>query len=250
MSVEQAIVLYEELVEAMKANSFDAKIVAYDAAYTNTTKYLDELIASDVHSQIDVYACHQYVTAERSLRGWASRAKKYDKGLWMSEWGDWDNTNRTPKSNMRQMMNYAGKLHEAFDVLDADAWIMWEAGFIFDTEKKGLEKRKSYWAVAHYSRHVREGFQRVAVNYASKDVKTTAWMKSGAEGKLVFVTVNSGNKGRGVEFDLSGFENISINEVRQTSASENYKVLSADIDDISLTLAIPSWSITTVELDL
>ncbi len=252
VSSGQAIILYDELDRALKANAFDAKIVAYDAAYTNTTGYLDVLLGSGVRGKIDVLACHQYVTSDAGLKAWADRAKKNNKGLWMSEWGDWTNTKRTAESNMKQMMNYANKLHEAFDVLGANAWIMWEAGFIFDGNESGLGRRKSYWAVAHYSRHVREGFKRIGVVSRSDSVKTTAWVNraSGAKkGRLVVVTVNDGEKGCAVEYDLSGFESPVVSEIRRTSADEDYRLVPAVVKGSSLLLKVPGKSVTTISVE-
>ena len=254
VSAEQAIILFSQLCKALKANSYDPKVIAYDAAFTNTVDYLKKLIDSEIADSVDILSCHQYITTEKGLKGWASIAKANDKGLWMSEWGDWTNTKKTPKSNIKQMLNYATKLHEAFDVLNANAWIMWEVGFIFDTEKSGLEKRKSYWATAHYTRHVRPGAVRISAKCGVDEIKTTAWLvgdNGKGPGRLVLVTVNNGLFGRNVEYDLSAFKSPSILEVRRTSSDDDYKLLpKPEVHDCSLILKVLERSVTTIEFEI
>ncbi len=253
VSVEQAILLYRELDKALKLNAFEAEIVAYDAAYTNSTTYLDKLLHSDIQPKIDVLACHQYITTESALRAWAARAKQYDKGLWMSEWGDWTNAKNKEGMQIKQMMNYAQKLHEAFEVLNANAWIMWEAGFIFDTRDTGLVKRKSYWAVAHYSRHVRPGFQRIGADCSDKNIKITAWLKKGAKdkpSKLVLVMVNSEKRRRDVLSDLSVFGQLKDFSTFQTSKSNNYQRLDVVPEKAKVQVTLSPQSVTTMECDV
>lgn len=253
VSVEQAIILYNELDKALKASNFDSKIVGYDAAYTNTTQYLDTLLASDVRPKIDVLACHQYITTEQALKAWADCANQYKKSLWMSEWGDWTNTKRTPQSNMTQMINYATKLHESFDVLNANAWIMWEAGFIFDTDETQLTKRKSYWALAHYTRHITPGAKRIQIETKSNKLKSTAWlMKTGKtkQLQLVIVTVNDSDKPYQLQCDLSKFKAPTLSNTWRTSAEENYKTIRATQKNSTITVNTPPKSITTIQVDL
>lgn len=253
VSPAQAITLYRELDKALKANGFDAKIIAYDAAYTNGTEYLDVLLDSDIQTKMDVLACHQYITTKKAMKNWAARAKQYNKSLWMTEWGDWKNLENTNEVQVKQMMNYANKLHEAFDVLNANAWVMWEAGFIFNTEKAGLQKRKAYWAVAHYSRHARPGCKRIKADSVDNKIKVTAWIqKEDPElpEKLVLVAVNSGEEGFQTAFDLSAFKDVGLQKVLQTSAEKNYDEISSRVEDSVLKIQLPKKSITTIELVL
>ncbi len=254
VSSDQAITLYRELHKALRRNNHTSKLIAYDAAYTNTTAYLNTLLESDIKNDIDVLACHQYITSEPALKNWAKTAHRNRKSLWMSEWGDWTNTRKTQESQVKQMVNYANKLHEAFDVLQANAWIMWEAGFIFDTTTTGLKKRKSYWAIAHYSRHARPSFYRIKAQCeGNKDVKTTAWLKSednSNASRLVLVTVNSGETNCSVKYDFSRWHKSKVMTIRQTSADKNYEKLPPPVNQQSqVALALPGKSITTIDID-
>lgn len=254
VSAAQAIRLYEGLIAELPNFDLRSKLIAYDSAYTNTVSYLNTLLNSPIVGNLDVLSCHQYITSDSAMRQWAYLAGKHNKSLWQTEWGDWTNAQypgRKPGGDPHlQMKNYAEKIHEALNVLNAAAWIIWEPEFLFNSQSKNFLPRKSYWAVAHYSRHVRPGMQRVKSSDSDSDLKTTAWVdtETGPAGRsLVIVTYNSGTEGRDTAYDLSGFGSVDVLDVRQSSASQNYQKLPVTVqavDDIELTL--PAESITTI----
>ncbi|MBI9019191.1 MAG: hypothetical protein JEZ07_18220 [Phycisphaerae bacterium] len=252
VSAEQAVILYRELYDSLKKQKYDAKLIAYDAAYTNTTEYLKELLKTDLKDKLDVFGCHQYITEIASMQEWAAIAKKHKKPLWMTEWGDWVNVKKNNANQTKQMMLYANKLHESFEILQSNAWIMWEAGFIFNAEEGGLEKRKSYWAIAHYSRHVRPGFTRVEAIYKGDDCKTTAWTKKEeGKAKLVIVSVNATDSLCDVEYDLSQLaKKNSLLQIRQSSSEKNYELSGKNESSGNiLKVTLPKYSVTTVEIE-
>ena len=59
------------------------------------------------------------------------------------------------------MLKYAVKIHQALHQMQAEAWHMWEPSFLFEGTDDELLPRKSYWAVAHYSRYLRPGIRRI-----------------------------------------------------------------------------------------
>ncbi len=252
VSSDQAIILYRLLETGLKTEGMSGtKIIAYDAAYATTADYLKDLFKAGLGNTLDVLACHQYVTSGGGLKEWASIAARTRKSLWMSEWGDWTNAKNEPGMELLQMMNYAGKLHEAFDILQANAWVMWEAGFIFNAMDSGLEKRKSYWAVAHYSRHLRPGTQRAYAHDSDSRCKTTTWIspkvKDSSGRELIFITVNQGEEAIRTRYPLSAFAQGRISEVRQTCPEYNYKRLqTGPIENGAISVDCPGKSVTTV----
>jgi O-glycosyl hydrolase len=254
VSPEQAIVIYRALEKALKGRGFEnVKVTAYDAAFTNTTEYLDKLLAADIEPAIDVLTCHQYVTSPEGLEQWAKRAEQFDKELWMSEWGDWDNAKNKPGMQIKQMMNYAGKLHEAFDVLQASAWIMWEAGFLFNDGPDDLERRKAYWAVAHYSRHIRPGAQRIACQSATP-AQTTVFRNAadaaGKAGSLVIVTVNQGAGEVDLRYAVQDAKAVRVIEARRSGPQEDYAACTdVRIESGIVRAAMGPQSVLTVEIE-
>lgn len=142
VTYQQSLELYKEIIKQFATADLNTEIIAYDAAFTNTTEYLDKFMRSEIKDDIDVLACHQYITSNDAMRRWAQTSKQTGKSLWMTEWGDWTNTKKDINNEVKQMLNYANRLHEAFEVLEANAWVMWEPSFIFNAEDDGLQKKK------------------------------------------------------------------------------------------------------------
>ncbi|MBN2514321.1 MAG: hypothetical protein JXB18_15385, partial [Sedimentisphaerales bacterium] len=253
---DQAIRIYQKLNARLPLYNLSPDLVAYDAAWTNTTAYLNTLLNSSIVDDLDVLSCHQYTTSESGLFDWKIQAVLNQKSLWQTEWGDWTNAQYpgyTPGGNAdTQMMNYAHKIHEALSVLKAGAWVMWEPEFIFNSQTKTFQPRKAYWAIAQYSRHVRPGMQMIHVVSSHPDIKTTAWHKQSqaAEQELVLVTVNSAASAIMVDYDLSAFHLARIDQIFRTSSTQNYEVLNVSQPSSSgiFTISMPAESITTIVL--
>ena len=250
VSADQAIRLYAGLVAELPKYDLNPKLIAYDSAYTNTVGYLNTLLGSAIAEDLDVLSCHQYTTSDAAMRDWAYLAGKHGKKLWMTEWGDWTNWSPAEDSHL-QMKNYAKKIHEALTVLNVSAWVIWEPALLFNTNAaKNFVPRKSYWAVAQYSRHVRPGMQRVKSFVSNPDLNTTVWIdaETGPTGRsLVIVTYNSGSEDRNTAFDLSGFRSVDVLEVRQTSVSQSYQTLPVSAKAVTqFELTLPAESITTI----
>ncbi|MBN2131631.1 MAG: hypothetical protein JW741_19185 [Sedimentisphaerales bacterium] len=249
VSAEQAIVIYTELARAMDLAGFRAKRIAFDAGYTNGTAYLDVLLASPIVEDLSVLACHQYITTDEALKGWASRGAKHKKDLWMTEWGDWANDGYPDDKPHAQALNYANKIHEAMTLLEATGWVIWEPAFIIDEEPTGLLPRKSFWAVAQYSRHVRPGMVRVDVA-VSGPLKATAWLSraDGADRKLAVIMVNDGDAVVTAEIELPRLPGLVIDEIRRTCDADDYALISVPAGSAKglVRVTLPAGSIVTV----
>jgi O-glycosyl hydrolase len=250
VSAEQTIKIIKELSKQLKERGLKSKIQTHDAAYANAYWYLDILLKSEIEPLVSVISCHQYITSEAALVKWRERADQYKKGLWMTEWGDWKNAGYPDNKPYVQAMNYALKIHEGLKVLKANAWIIWEPAFLFDSNAFALTPRKSYWAVAHYTRHVRCGMQQIESESDRSECKTTAWVSP--DGKtIVIITVNDSEGILSLEYNLSKFKNVKVEEVRLTSATDNYKQLSAlPITRETIKTEIPSRSIMTISMSV
>jgi len=240
----QTVAIARELTKALKARKLRARIQGPEAAYGNSADYLADILkrpgAADMLATL---TCHQYITSTRGLTAWAKIAARTKKPLWMSEWGDWKNRRDTVESNIVQAMNYATKIHEALTVMQAGAWCMWEPQNLFDSLPGAPSPRKSYHAVAHYSRFVRPSMVRIEA--AGGAVKTTAFIDARRR-DLVVVCLNDSKADTSVVLDLSRFASIRITEARRTSARETFVALGRRIVDKQLTLTMPARSIVTV----
>ena len=250
-SSTQAIRLYAELAKALSQTKMNPQLIAYDAAYANSADYLYDMLKSPVGKMLRAISCHQYITSNEAMTKWAETAKKYDKELWMSEWGDWTNAGNKPQMQELQMMNYANKLHEAFKILHAQAWVMWEAGFLFDKDDAGLKPRKAYWAVAQYSRHLPPQTRQIGCYETPETTKTTAWIsidKDSHKKKLILITVNDKKENILANYDLTKFKDSVVSLARRTSNNENYAEIMPQIENRNLKINMPGNSIVTTEI--
>jgi O-glycosyl hydrolase len=228
VSVSQAITIYQELKNEMTTRGLGAKLVgpdSFSAAIDHNLNYLDTLLDSSIGADIDALSCHQYWVTEEGMDQWYWRSVNYNRSLWMSEWGDWNNTGNNPGEQHLQAMNYAGKIQQALKDLRATSWIIWEPKFLLDVTDFGFTLRKSYWTVAQFSRFIRSGMEMVHSTDSSADCKTTIWIEPEAEPggqKLVLVTVNTSGQAATINYDLSRFRGVQVSEVRQTWSDGNY----------------------------
>jgi len=70
----------------LKEYGLDSKIQAYDAAYGNSYRYLENLLRSEVELLIEVMSVHQYVSSHEALKKWRELTTQYNKSLWSTEW--------------------------------------------------------------------------------------------------------------------------------------------------------------------
>lgn len=243
---EQAIVIIRTLGERLKKEGLTPKIQAFDSGWTKSYTYLDKLLKSDIEPLLSVLSCHQYHTTDEVMDVWHQRAVKYNKSLWSTEWGDWANAGYPDNKPYQQALRHARKIHDGLKILKANAWVIWEPGFLFDVNALGMDRRKAYWVVAHYSRHVRPGYQQIYSQDSVEDCKTTAWISP--DGKtLVLVTFNEGDSDVKINYDLSKFSNVNIREIRLTSKTQDYaEIKAAKNASRKLTMEMPSGSIMTI----
>ena len=244
------MIIIRELSEQLKQDGLNAKIQAYDAAYGNSYWYMENLLKSEIEPLIDVMSVHQYITSDAAMERWHELSVQYQKSLWSTEWGDWANAGYPHNKPYEQAMKYANKIHEGLKILKANAWVIWEPGFIYDANMFYLTPRKAYWTVAHYSRHVRPGFQQINAEATVQECKTSSWM--GPDGKtLVIVTVNDSSSELSIDYDLAKFKRLKISEVRLTSKTQDYESMDFDSNvKLHWRMKMPAGSIMTMIANL
>jgi O-glycosyl hydrolase len=251
VSSSQTIRLVGELKTQLENYSLPGQIIAYDAAYLNSWWYLDNLLTSAIQPDLSVLSVHQYHVSSGGLNAWRSRAQSYNKSLWMTEWGDWENDGYPDNNPHPQALNYAAKIHEALNELQVNAWIIWETDFLFDTPASGFIPRESYWTTAQYSRHIRPGMQRIASAEDNAACFTTAWIDPDniyPSQTLAVVTYNSGSTPVTITFDFSSLPPVEIKQVHQTSQTQSYEQLSFTQTSTSLfSITVPAESTTTLD---
>ncbi|MBN1796154.1 MAG: hypothetical protein JW804_05730 [Sedimentisphaerales bacterium] len=249
-SSSQAIEVTLQLRDHLISHGLDTKLLAYDAAYTSSWWYLDNLLSSVIGPDLDVITCHQYVTSSAGLAAWKDRAQAYNKGLWQSEWGDWSNGGHPNDRPHEQALNHAAKISQALNDLCATGWVLWEPDFIFDIDADGFGPREAYWATAQYSRHIRPGMQRIGSADSHPDCITTAWIND-LNQTLTLVSFNSNSGFVQIDYDFSAYGVVDIKEIRRTSSSEDYQYIPfTQTSGNWFSLTVPGESTTTVTVKI
>lgn len=233
----QAVTLINALDRRLRGAGLRCRLQAFEAAYAGSLGYLDRLLFDrQVRSALAELTCHQYIAAPGSLRRWRQRARAHGKPLWMSEWGDWTN------QGLELALNYARKLHEAHRVMQAEAWCMWEPGFLLAQTEGRLEPNVAYYAVAQFMRFARPGMR--VIEATDTTAKTTAYLDEAGR-QLVVITVNDAGTAVPMRCDLSAFEGLREVRAWRTSEHERLAPLAPIPCRKGFATELPAESVTT-----
>ena len=233
----QASRIFAALAEAMRRNGVDGRIQGPEAAASKSVDYLDAILRDPKAAEaLSVLTCHQYWVDEHSMRRWAQRARQRNKPLWMSEWGDWSN------KGIVQALGYARQVLSAHRNMLAEVWCMWEPANLFEKKDRSLERRDSFYAVAHFSRFLTPGMRMIGA--VSNELKANAYLDEGNK-RFVAVCVNSREDEIRLALDLSRFVGIKSLEAWRTSISERM-VQIPEIRKRKTSVFLPAQSILTL----
>lgn len=214
-----------------------------DETYLNLTNY-----PNSVRNDISQVNTHSYNgTARGSL---AALAAKDGKGLWMSEYGDGDETGLTMSEqivqDMKQMQPTAWIYWQALDGASSDnnGWGMLAASLgSFAVNQYSVNEK--YYVMGNYSRFIRPGDQFIAVD-DDQSVAAYDWNSQ----TLTLVSTNDNLTSRIVNFDVSRFgtatSTVHAYQTTRFHGTENLKpVPVGTIHSGTLTVKLPGFSVTT-----
>lgn len=152
-------------------------------------------------------------------------------------------------------------IHNDLTVANASAWHWWLAispynykdGLVYIDKDKAdgnFYESKMLWALGNYSRFIRPGYQRIAVdtgkeNQLSPDLLVSAYHSTDEE-EVVIVLVNSGIQDFEAKLELDGTSS-SIKSLNLTSKEMDLQTIQLDVSQETVT--IPARSIVTVVLN-
>ena len=224
---------------ALAGKGLDTKLSASDENNIDTAVSTFQAFDPGTRGLIWQVNTHSYGGSHRSELAKLAAAPR--KGLWMSEYGDGDESG----------MTLAGKILDDLNGLHPLAWIYWQAldipswGLLANCEDgKDTSYRvmPKFWVLMQFSRFIRPGATFVEIDDASSVAAL------GADGRsLVVVTVNRGDTERRVTLDLSRFNTFGARVTSfRSSARENCAALpSAEVRGGRFSSALPPKSVTT-----
>jgi len=232
----QAIRIFKALRRELDRQGIQIKIQGPEAAMSRSLDYLDQLLSDPgVVDAMDVLTCHQYWVDDQSMRAWAQRAEDLRKPLWMSEWGDWTLV------GMPQALNYAQCIEQAHRHMRTGVWCMWEPKFLYDQKDGQLFRRPSFYAVAHFSRFLRDGVRMVEC--ISPTVRANAYLN---DEELIVVCFSQRTEDVILRLDLSRFKGLGSMRTYRTSEKENMVELPPARARKRTDLLLPAQSIQTL----
>jgi len=232
----QAIRIFQALHRELAEKGMDLKIQGPEMALSGSLSYLNQIMADPLTRRaIDILTVHQYVADDKSFEAWARRGEELEKPVWMSEWGDWKGR------GMPQALNYARHIEQAHSHLRTGVWCMWEPQFLFEQNEGKLTRRPSFYAVAHFSRFLRDGAVRVECR--SPTVRVTSYIR---DKELVAVCFSERKEDVLLRFDLSRFKGLGEGRLIRTSAQEQFAELPSVKARKRTDLVLPAQSIQTL----
>jgi O-glycosyl hydrolase len=232
----QARRLVARLGPALRAAGLRAKTTAFEAAFGGSLGYLDQLLADPAAGpQIGLLSTHQYQANEHDLRQWALRARRSQRPVWMSEWGDWK------LRGMPQALGYSAKVAQALRFLQCEAWCCWEPGLLVDRAGGEIKRRKAWFMLAQYSAWLRPGMTCIE-SLDGGGISSTAALDA-ARHEAVMVLSNPAASAMSVALDTSHLSGFHVTAVTRTSADED--LAPQDKGDGAL-YVLPPTSVTTL----
>ncbi|GEM44508.1 RICIN domain-containing protein [Deinococcus cellulosilyticus] len=244
-----------EVANALQAQGVTTPVSAMDTTDIDLTRTEFLSYPDAVKNQISQINTHAYKGSQRSLL--RNTAQKYNKPLWMSEYGCCDTSN-TSANQLSTALKLANTIRMDLNDMQVRAWVYWQAvensdGSTSTNHTWGLLKAnflsgqgfsytKGYYAMGQFSRFIRPGAQILPVS----NVGSVAALNS--NGQLVIVSINDTTAAKSLTLNLSGFSSVgSTAQLYRTSATENLvQLASATVSNKSVNLSLPAQSITTV----
>lgn len=228
--------LHEDLADA----KLKTAISAPDDNSINETVQTWKHYPQNIKQIVGQINTHSYNGTSREQL--SAAAVKSGKNLWMSEYGDGE------QSGMKMSMRILADLKQ----LKPTAWVYWQAidgggwgllnADVNHDSNYSFTMTEKYYVLGNYSKFIRPGFRLVKIGIPNA---VAAYQKS--TNKLVIVTTNQSSSKETYTYDLSKFSNVQNNvQVYQTSYIEYLqKQSSISLHDKKFTASGPAQSVTT-----
>jgi len=189
------------------------QIVAPDTAdWPSVDNYVTALFAT-AKDYVPIIATHPYQNSSAPIDLHYNRPQQDGKRFWQTEWSQENMKGDTPDPSMKSAINMMEKLHDHLTLANMNAWNWW-AIYISADDLTGADETKvrqnpalmqpdkdmgeSYvfkrgYALGHWSKFVRPGFQRIgATDHPTGGVLVEAYRDDSEH--IVITAVNTGSK--------------------------------------------------------
>ena len=187
------------------------KIITPDtASWPNVDKYVTPLLAK-AKDYVSVVATHPYQNGDAPIVLDYKKPQQNGKAFWQTEWSQENAKGDTPDPTMTSAIDMMKKMHDHLTISNMNAWNWWAIYISPDALGSADEKKvrqnpaliqpdknmdKSYmfkrgYALGHWSKFVRPGFQRIeATDHPTDGVLVEAYRDSNSH--IVVTAINTG----------------------------------------------------------
>ena len=220
---ELAMFVAESLGPTFKSRSYSTEIVTPDtASWPNLDKYVAPLMAK-AKEYVPIVATHPYTNGSDPIDLHYSKPRDNGKRFWETEWSQENVKGDTPDPTMTSAVDMMKHIHDHLTVANMNAWNWW-AVYITpdglesaDTQKvrqnpaliqpdKNMDRSymfKRGWALAHWSKFVRPGFQRIgATDHPNPGVLIEAYKDSNSH--IALTAINTSGIALTQKFMITG----------------------------------------------
>lgn len=245
------------LIPVFERDKISSKVIVGELTGWSENPVLESLADSVTAARVDIVGVHAYHTADKDpfppisqRTGTLVETLKHKKKIWQTEVS---NLGRN-YSDIRDGLYWAKVIHTHVAENSTNAWLYWWAvsspgsgqGMTHpDSKTKTYTVDKRLYAMGNYSRFVRPGYFRVAMNSELMTGVLASAYKSEPEKKLVVVVINENTIARKLELSMVGVNATSAAPWRTSEKEDLVSLPELKIADNILKATLAPGSVTT-----
>ena len=235
--------IIQQLQASLESKGLGTAVSAPDENTIDLTVGSFGSYSTDAKSLLGQINTHSYGGSRRTEL--ANQGSSFSKDVWMSEYGDGDDTGMTMSQRiLTDMKKLRPTTWVYWQAVDGGGWGLLKNG-LPDGQTTTYTLNKKYFVFANYTKFIRPGYRFIAIT----DPNSLAAFEP-SSGTLVIVTTNSQSFDVQVTFDLSSFDVVGNSAaVYRTSPTEDLVQLpDTPITGQSFSTVALSRSVTTYVL--
>jgi O-glycosyl hydrolase len=203
------------LIQAVQENELDVKISVFESGEWNRSyDYIDQLLGDpEIAPHLDHLAVHSYWSDSLDKERLIRYLDKHYPGIPV-EMTEWTEMEQGRDIRIDSALLLANTIHEDLTIGRVISWQYWIAvskynfhdGLLYVAlNDHEITETKRLWAMGNYSRFVRPGYRRMAVESSLPYLKTTAFQSPDGS---IFVLVLINNKDQPATISLNGLPDV------------------------------------------
>ncbi len=239
----------EEIIDFIKNYSdvIDCRVMSPEAFQYRKDFYNAILNDEEALSKIDVFGTHFYGTQKQDMRYPLFEEKGEGKELWMTE--VYVPNSDSDADTYPEAVEVAINMHDGLVTGNMQAYVWWYIRRFYGPMKEDGTISKRGYMMAHYSKFVRPGYQRIgATENPTPGIMASAYM---GEGRIAVVIINHTLSKYAQKLSLKDIPGIEYVESYRTDYNGNLeRTGNIKNENGEFSVELTPESVTTVVIDL